>query len=120
MSVRYLPSFKLAGGGIGSHEGHRIITSAGTEKEIHLIARHGEETAMKARLESMKELFRTHRQRKIAVQQAMMDSSKIRLTQLNALPKPKVPKKKARRRAQIDSLNRKIAQAQALINDFKL
>lgn len=115
-------SFKLAAGGIGSHERHRILTSAGTEKEIHLIAKHGEEvdeTAMKARLESMKGLFRTHRQRKIAVQKAMIDSSKIRLAQLNALPKPKVAKKKARRRAQIDSLNRKIAQAQALINVYQ-
>lgn len=43
MSVHYLASFKLAAGGIRSHEGHRILTSAGTEKEIHLIARHGEE-----------------------------------------------------------------------------
>jgi predicted Zn-dependent protease len=53
------------------------------------------------------------------LQQAMINSSKIRLAQLNALPKPKVAKKRARRRAQIDSLKRKIAQAQALINVYQ-
>lgn len=50
MSERYLASFKLAAGGIDSHEGHRIVTLAGTEKEIHLIARHGEQVDKTAML----------------------------------------------------------------------
>jgi len=92
-------SFKQSPGGIHNHEGHQILTSSGTQIEIHLLAQHGQkvkEGHLKDRLEEMKELFRSKRQEKKDAQQAAIDAMSTRLNELLNAPEPTKEKKKAK------------------------
>lgn len=121
MSKSILKSFKLAIGGLEAHEGHQILTSSGTQIEIHLLTRHGEkvkEGYLKDRLEEMKELFRSKREEKIDAQQTAIDAMTKRLNELLNAPGPKQEKKKMQRERKIAKLQTKIADAQAEIAKY--
>ena len=114
-------SFHLSPGGIHNHEGHQILTSSGIEIEIHLLAQHGEkvkEGYLKARLEEMKELFKTKRQEKEDAQQAAILAMTSRLNELLNAPEPTKEKKKELRERKIAKLRTKIADAQAEIAKY--
>jgi hypothetical protein len=115
-------SFKLAPGGIQAHEGHKILTSSGKEKEIHLIAKHGPdvlEADMKDRLENMKQLFEDMRNDKIAKQQARITAAQAKINEFNTSQSPTNPQKIAERQNRILGLNQTITEVTSLITEYQ-
>jgi hypothetical protein len=115
-------SFRLAPGGIQAHEGHKILTSSGKEKEIHLIAKHGPnvlEADMEDRLEKMKQLFEDMRNDKIAKQQARIAAAQLKINEFNTSQQPTNPQKITERQARILGLNGTIAEATSLITEYR-
>jgi hypothetical protein len=115
-------SFKLAPGGIQAHEGHKILTSSGKEKEIHLIAKHGPdvlEADMKDRLENMKQLFEDMRNDKIAKQQARITAAQAKINEFNTSQPPTNPQKIAERQNRILGLNQTITEVTSLITEYQ-
>ncbi|MBW4457236.1 MAG: DUF4157 domain-containing protein [Nostoc indistinguendum CM1-VF10] len=115
-------SFKLAPGGIRSHEGHKILTSSGNLKEIHLIARHGPdvvEAEMEDRLEETKQRFKDLRNEKIEKQQVRIQAAQARLDEFNRSPAPTKPDSVAKRQRNIENQNSVISEATELIQEYQ-
>jgi hypothetical protein len=97
-------SFNLAPGGIDAHEGDVILTSRGTEREIHVRSRHGREVTtayMKERLEEVIGIFRQQRARKLEQWGNGLAAASARYGRMSALPQPLNPQQQ-REQAQLE------------------
>jgi hypothetical protein len=114
-------TFKLAPGGIEAHEGHKILTGSGKEKDIHLITKHLNiaEVALPERLESMKQLFSDMRNEKIELQRQKIQSNQDKLDTLLSSEEPKKEAKKIKRQAVIQRLKDSISDSTTQIAEYQ-
>ncbi|MDM9583741.1 DUF4157 domain-containing protein [Nostoc sp. GT001] len=115
--------FKLAPGGIEAHEGHKILTSSGKEKTIHILSKHGPsvvEADLQERLDAMKTQFRDKRDQNILLNKTKIEATQQRLvTAENRKAKQKNPNKVTELEAKIQSNKDNIAKLQQEIADWQ-
>jgi fructose-specific phosphotransferase system component IIB len=103
--------WKLAPGGLRSHEGKQILTGSDRDKTVHLFTEHGVDVTnvqLKDKLDAQTQLFRKIRDNKIQAHRETIVTAEAELTNLGDLQYPKDRKKQEKRAKDIEKHSAKI------------